>query len=353
LFAALSSACAQVGDAKVGVQPLEADVVFGVKEKVVPAAPVGFAPEAPADSVATLDAPSQSVPSAGSKRAPVDAGFSSDADNEGSGFSQDLPARPLPPARPPAPECRTAGVNDFPAQEATTFVTTERPEVGDYRFKREGTNQPTGSPFALGLSGFETRSVSDFVDRSPKASEGFVDYTWKTTQVDPLNRNQTIKTTYQMQRLDGQLAPSANGQRTGERGLTINNVERTEKMADGRTRSSTFTPSPRVLLLPVPVTVNESFNSVGVDAKSLDRLQVQGKIIGKQQVDACGERIDGWRVESTQTFNAEVRKVNYVIGMGIGGLVVLEQIDVTSTATVLKGTFTQGQVKPSAPTAAP
>lgn len=348
-LAAMTSGCAQVGAAKVGIRPIEADVVFGVKEKTPPAAPAGFA--SPSEDVAA--APIESAPSASAAPRSPKTAVTRPATSEELGFSSDEAPpppkpKPLPTPLPPPPECRTAGINDFPADESTTFVTTQRPAVGDYRFKKEGQNTPAGAPFPEEITGFETRRVADLVERSPKPSEGFVDYTWQTSQVDPLKASVTIKTTYQMQRLDGQLAPAAQGQRTGERGLTVARIERTEKLADGKVRSSSFSPAPRVLLLPVPVVVNEAFNSTGVDPTTLDRFQVQGKVIGKQQVDACGERIDGWRVESTQTFNTEARKVNYVVAMGLGGLIVLEELDVSNSATKLKATYTQAQVKPTA-----
>lgn len=57
-----------------------------------------------------------------------------------------------------------------------------------------------------------------------------------------------------------------------------------------------FAPTVGLMLLPLPATASEEFVSVAVDATSGKTVQHSGKVNGIQRVNACGEPIDGWSV---------------------------------------------------------
>ena len=84
-----------------------------------------------------------------------------------------------------------------------------------------------------------------------------------------------------------------------ERGISLMKLQR----VDAAGNSSELTFSPAVLYLPLEIVPGEEFNSVGIDPRTGSVLQNQAKVMKRERVDACGEVVDGWVVESTQTFS--------------------------------------------------
>lgn len=327
VLAIVASGCAQIGDAEVGMQNLTADVVFGVKKPPTPSGPANFpSPDATQD-----DTPPPDLTATKSRKS-------------------------LPPPPPPSASCPAATVNDAPRSVSNTRITTERPGVGQYRWKRAGKYTRSGSSFGLSLAGFEPRQIRDFTDASPDPTNGYVDYRFKTSQPDLIAPNVTIVTSWRVRHLASDDPPitTVRGQQVASTsgGVFLTGTERHEKTATGD-EVTRFTPGGSgVVYIPVPFNIGVTFDSVGVDPTTLDTLQNKGSVTKKVQVDACGDLIDAYRVEATQTFTSgqktSTQTYNYAIATSMGGVLVMEEIDGTlADGSKLQVLNNIGQVDPS------
>jgi hypothetical protein len=133
-----------------------------------------------------------------------------------------------------------------------------------------------------------------------------------------------------------------------ERGISLVKLQRVD--AQGNTSELTF--SPAVLYFPLPVQPGEQFTSVGIDARSGSVLQHQARVLRRERVDACGEIVDGWAVESTQTFSGSAqtsppRTYRYIVAPQLGGIIVSEEVHVTSPQGQTDAVFNLGQLRPA------
>jgi hypothetical protein len=309
--AVLVSAC---GTAPTGtdVQRLSLDLAFGLHE--VKAAPANFGPVAPAD-----ERPSDDITLPGvTVRTPLNAQI-------------------------PCPE---AALNAFPAREAG-FNVDALPRAGLSRWRREGTQTLTAVPgITLPVGGFETRAVR----RVTAVSDAR--FTYQTVQ--PGSAQQTVVTTWTVNTaatsttVNTVAGPSA---RTGdpERGLVLSKVDTYD--AKGKP-VGTFAPSPGILILPLPVVAGEQWTAAGLDPSTGQVLQHQGTVRGRERVDACGDVIDGWRVDGSETLQnaagvqAGTRTYNYIVATQLGGIVILEDVDGQTPDGTLKAKFWIGQLEP-------
>jgi hypothetical protein len=312
----ISSACAKKPQTGVSLQNLRADIVFGVKE---PLGPANF-----------LE-PSQPL-------------------EETAEFSSDLPSpasrggtAPVPrPAAPACPEAsRTAAVPEEAPPSAKGL-----PGEGSYLWKYEGTQEITAARgVKFTLNGFERRTVSGI--------QRFSDSQWRFTVTQKELSGDIVATQYQVKNAAASARAPQTTVRTGEvdRGLAIAGITR----FDGKSGAakSRFVPNPPVLILPLPVLPAEEFQAAGVDPASSnrERLAVQGKVIERRSVDACGDLIDGWLVEMTQTFSTSdggdrVRKFNMIVATQMGALPILETVETQDANGKVNVTFNIGQTKP-------
>jgi len=107
-----------------------------------------------------------------------------------------------------------------------------------------------------------------------------------------------------------------------------------------------------VLYLPLDIVPGEEFNAVGIDPRTGSVLQHQAKVVNRERVDACGEIVDGWVVESTQTFSgtasaAPPRTYRYIIAPQFGGLIISEEIRTATAQGTTDVTLSLAQVKPA------
>jgi hypothetical protein len=121
---------------------------------------------------------------------------------------------------------------------------------------------------------------------------------------------------------------------------------------DAAGNSSELSFSPAVLYLPLDVVPGDSFNAVGIDPRSGSVLQNQAKVVKRERVDACGDVVDGWVVESTQTFSgsaqtAPPRTYRYIIAPQLGGIIVSEEIHTANPQGTTDVTLSLGQLKPA------
>jgi len=327
LLALFTTACVSEGDPKVAVTKVEADLVFGVKEPEPPATP------------ANTNVDDALPPEAFAPAELADFGDFGDDD--------DLNDIALPP---PAPlgECPAApptAVAEAAADVNVTGLATE----GLYRWQRDGTQKPAGSgPGVPGtkIDTFERRIVRKIVKESATV------HTYETVQPDISGKNVVI-TTFRV-RTDalnrdstGAGLPVA-GPRLGEpdRGVAITRIETQD--SQGNTVSE-FNPSTPVLILPLPVSTNEEYQSVGVDPVTGQTLTHRAHVLARERVDACGEVVDGWAVEAEQTSsnpNAPVVSYRYLVAPQYGGLIVSEKLTYSAGGLDNEFLFRLGQVDP-------
>ena len=325
LLALVSTACVSQGDPKVAVTKVEANLVFGVKEPEPPAKPANTDVEGPLSDEAFEEQELGDIT-----------------------FDPDPPLGGLTPPPQPLGECPTAPPTAV-AQAAADVNITGKPGVGLYRWQRDGTQKPAGSgPNVPGtkIDTFERRIVRNFKQESPTV------HTYETVQPDISGKNVVI-TTFRV-RTDalnrdstGAGLPVA-GPRLGEpdRGVAITRIETLD--AQGNTVSE-FNPSTPVLILPLPVSTNEEYQSVGVDPRNGQTLVHRAHVLARERVDACGEVVDGWAVEAEQTSSepdAPVVTYRYLVAPQYGGVIISEKLNYSAGGLDNEFLFRLGQVEP-------
>jgi hypothetical protein len=369
LAALLLTGCVKQDAPGVGIQKLAADIVFGVK----PAAetpPPNLAPGQVGPGDATTYVPDSST--AFDKGAAFGGGdFSGPAGRPGPRLPRVTPLAPTKSTCPPA------ALTAFPAKEAGQQVEGV-PAEGQYRWKRSGNQTVANLPnVKLPVAGFEQRLVRNVV----KVSE--TEYTFETVQPE-LGTNITTISTFKVKigavsknvsppveppdlthptspvplpvkppegtqpTLPKPPLPSNVSAGDPERGISLVKLQR----VDAAGNSSELTFSPGVLYLPLEIVPGEEFNAVGVDPRTGSVLQHQAKVIKRDRVDACGEVVDGWIVESTQTFTgpgqtAPPRTYRYIVAPQLGGIIISEEIHTSSPQGTTDVVLSLGQLKPA------
>ena len=376
LAAVFLAGCVERDGPGVAVQKLAADIVFGV-EPPTTTPPPNFMPGQAGAGDATTYVPEAPVSASGPA-----AGFSGGGDFSGPADR----ARPrLPRVTPLAPSkaaCPPAALTAFPAKEAGQTVEGV-PTEGQYRWKRSGHQTAATLPnFKIPVSGFEQRLVRNVV----KVSE--TEYTFETVQPE-LAGNVTTISTFKVKigavsksvqppieppdltrptspvplpitppgnqpTLPKPPLPSNVSVGDPERGISLVKLQR----VDAAGNSSELAFSPAVLYLPLDIVPGEEFNAVGIDPRTGSVLQHQAKVTKRDRVDACGEVVDGWVVESTQTFTgpgqaAPPRTYRYVVAPQLGGIIISEEIHTAGPQGTTDVVLSLAQLKPAALPPAP
>lgn len=255
---------------------------------------------------------------------------------------------PLVAPAPPAERCPKAAITAVADSIATNNVSGP-PLVGAYDWVRGGFMQAgtTQIPF----TGFERRAVGDYT----KLSETVHQYKFRYRVP---GSPQLIEDTYKV-RTNGAVIGTTDignapmpvtGPRVGETDRGVQLVQR--RVIDNKGAVvSEFSPASPLLVMPLPASPNEEWTSVAVDTKSGQTIVHRGKTIGTKRVDACGEVVDGWAIESTQTFSSgqgssEVR-YDYVIAPQYGATFLSERFAQTVPGGSVDISYTIGQVRPS------
>lgn len=349
----------------VAIQKLAADIVFGVKPAVdVP--PPNLNPGQAGQGDATTYVPDGA------------AGPDAPDFTEGS-FSVPRPkqGRPrLTPVMPPKATCPPAALTAFPAKEAGQAV-EGTPAEGQYRWKRTGKQTVATLPgVVLPIGGFEQRLVRNV----KKVSE--TEYTFETVQPE-LGTEITTISTFKVKigavsrsvsppveppnltnptspvplpftppappvSVPKPSVPGTVSVGDPERGISLMKLQRVDKA--GNISELTFTPG--VLYLPLDVVPGEEFVSVGIDTRTGSVLQHQAKVLKRDRVDACGDIVDGWVIESTQTFSsgaatAPPRTYRYIVAPQLGGIIISEELHINSGAGTTDVVLALGQLNPS------
>jgi hypothetical protein len=375
LAALLLAGCVKQDAPGVGIQKLAADIVFGVKPADATPPPNLEPGQAGAGDATTYVPETPSTPS--------DPGAAFGGGNFSGPSGRTGPRLPrVTPIGPPKSTCPPAALTAFPAKEAGQTV-EGMPAEGQYRWKRSGTQTVATLPnVKLPIAGFEQRLIRNV----KKISE--TEYTFETVQPE-LGGNVTTISTFKVKigavsktvsppveppdltrptspvplpftppgsppTLPKPQLPGNVSAGDPERGISLMKLQRVD--AAGNTSELTF--SPAVLYLPLDIVPGEEFNAVGIDTRTGSVLQHQAKVVKRDRVDACGEVVDGWIVESTQTFTgpaqaAAPRAYRYMIAPQLGGFIISEEIHTSTPQGTTDVVLSLGQLKPAALPAAP
>ena len=253
---------------------------------------------------------------------------------------------PTGPAPAPKEECPKADLDAVAGSVATHNVSGPVP-VGGYRWVRSGFVSDDEGQFPF--TGFDRRTLTEYAKISDTVSQ------FKFTYRVPF-ANLVAEDTYRVRTdgfnrgtTDGVAAP-ATGPRVGENDRGLQLMNRKYINPQGRTVSE-FAPQTGLLLLPLPASPAEEWTSVAVDSKNGLTIVHRGKTTTTKRVDACGELVDGWAVESTQTYaqgpaSTEV-KYDYVVAPQFGAMLIQEHHVQTVGDVLIDISFTIGQIKPS------
>lgn len=320
LIGLVTAACGEQAEPTVRLQNVQADIVFGEIEPPNKAAPANAAvgPLGESDDFGEVDE------------------FEFD---DSSKLSR------LPPRPKPIEPCPPAALTEFPDKEASLNV-EGTPAVGLYRWVRDGEQTLAAAPtFKIKVGGFEKRLIRALEKESDTA------FTFETVQ-NEFGSGQIVITTYRVKTSPTQQRVGPTDVRVGEpdRGIAIVEIQR----FDAKTGAalSTFTPTPPVLILPLPIVPGEAFEGAGIDPTDGSTLRIQGSVRKRQQVDACGKVIDGWLVEGSRTFsgalgaNSGTQTYNYIVATQMGGHIIQEFVSSTSADGSSAVTFRVGQKEP-------
>ena len=312
----LLGACAR-GESGIGVQRFALDVAFGPKAPA--AGPANFGPSTPA-----------AVPEALPGQVEVEL---------------QLPGTTFRPPLGAIEDCPVADETTFPDRAAPPQV-EGMPREGLYRWQRDGIQTINAAPgVELPVGGFERRAVRA-VERSTPT-----EFSFETVQAEVdgtiVVTSWQVRTAATQRSVDTIVGPSV---RTGDpdRGLALTGIERFAP--DGSPVGTPFRPATGILYLPLPVILGETWSSAGIDPGTGEVLSHDGTVVGRQLVDACGEVVDGWRVEGSQTFGGaqnRSRTYDYGVATHLGGILIEEDVEGASADGTLDVVFTIGELSPS------
>jgi hypothetical protein len=324
LLALALSACVKQGAPGVSIAPLKADIVFGVKPVAPPAAPANTVAETPA---ATFDA--TAVDTFNEKVLEIP-------------NVTPIPRTPLGQAIDP---CPAAALTAFPKTSADVNV-KGTPAEGVYKFKRTLTvTKPGGTPATN--TGFEQHVVRRVKQTPGKTYE----FSYQVIQPDNLNPGQFALTNFRVNTnpavvqnvnrppqtigvvgtpgVDQVVTPPQD-----EPGMFVDSITKQNK--DGGAVAQPFAPVRPLKYLPLDETLvkpGQTFDTVGISPNSSQVVRHQGTVLRKTRVDACGEIVEGWLMDSTQTrsdsaTNGDV-KYFYNVATQFGAMFIAESTQLT------------------------
>lgn len=335
LVALTTAACAKPDDPGVGVDPIAADVVFGIKD-VDPAAPAN----SPSVDITPEEATSDDL---------LDESF----------FFDQPTTRNFPRPQPVKVECPAAAIDEFPDEPAPETVPLGRlPKEGIYRWKRSG--EQVINDFKTAIGGFEQRIVKSVtviqeVDNKTNDANDRVRYTFQTVQPE-LATGLVVTTDWYV---DSNPVADTEANNTSpavranvgepERGLVIRRIERQSSSGDRiRGGVTQFAPGAGLLVLPLRIRVGEKWSSVAVDTQSGREIRLDGQVRDRERVDACGEILDGWKVVATLRGESTARRTyEFIVAPQFGALLTMEKWEGETPSGTASVTYTIGQKEPT------
>lgn len=352
----VAAACSGDGQAGVGVEEVSTEVVFGAASGDEVTGPANFNPGvlSPGEARGNLDLPDQLLSPIGS------------------------PGSTGPSLQPISAPCPEALLDEFPDRSAGVNVPHDPPELpreGAYRWKKAGRlNQTVGGVTTESdVTGFERRLIRNVktveedegttvVNDAGNAVDGRgtdvtvteagVTFTYEMVQRD-LSSGSVVVTEYQVitnadtvyQDTPVGVGPPEVREGQPERGLVMKSIVALDNAGN---RRFTFQPLTGLLLLPLRVVQGEEFESVAMDTAG-QQYRIEAKVVGRKRIDACGDIVDGWLVESTFTATGPriefTRDYDYIVAPQYGGVLISEKISQAGDDTQSLE-FTLGQQDP-------
>ena len=332
LLVAMASGCVHADKPGVSISSVEANVIFGIDKAPKPVVPANTDVGTISDANAT-------------------AGF--DVNRFYNSAADKLPplvSVPLQAACPTAPPTAAA-------EKSAEATITGKPIEGVYLWKRTGTqsrpNPAGGPPLQTKITGFEKRII-----RNVKPYQDSFDpdaYTFEMVQTLIDRPIIQIRTFLVKPNSSGQEDPGSTyvvGQlpraTEPEAGVSVIKIE--DQTPDG-TSQGTFEPTTGLLMARLPIDASDSFQSSAVDPRTGETIYASAAGRGRGRIDACGDLVDGWRIETTQTRSDESGSVayNYLIATQYGGVPILEEVHSSgSDGSTYDITFSLGRLHPDA-----
>jgi len=325
----MASACVHPNKPGVSISNVEANVVFGIDTAPKPVVPAN-----------------------------TDAGdVPNDATTGGFDVNRfhNSAADKLPPlvSVPQASACPTAPPTAAAEKPADATI-TGKPQEGVYLWKRAGTqtkaNPSGGKPLTTKITGFEKRIIRNVQPYQDSFDPDAYTFEMVQTLIDrPVIQIRTflVKPNSSGQAQAGGVPVVAEPRASEpEAGVSLMKIE--DQTTDGTT-IGTFDPTNGLLMARLPIDPSDTFQSSAVDPKTGQTIFADAAGRGRGRIDACGDLIDGWRVETTQTRSDESGSVayNYLIATQYGGVPILEEIHTTAQdGSKLDITFSLGQLHP-------
>lgn len=240
-----------------------------------------------------------------------------------------------PPPSDPPPACPSAPPNRVPDEPASVNF-RNRVQPGVYPKHNEGTFAISGGVFDLTLPyPPATRDlVSEVREIQPPTPQEQVDDAAGDTRPQPEESGSAILEWDVRTEITSEISVTNTYRFTGS---AIALVKReTVTTAD----TVVFVPSPPIDLMQVNEGIGHTWRSAGVDVARRTALQVEGTIVDRKPVDLCGELVDGFVVETTETFvdldtgatsGTTEPNVRY-IATQFGGLIIREELHYTETS---------------------
>ena len=318
VLALLGTACVKQNRPGLAIKSLQSDIVFGIN-------PPAAAPNGATQIDQGLDLGNLPVPEVSA-------------------------AVPRPKPAPPA--CRVAGNSDTPEAIATTGVSNV-PAAGLYRWRFGATQDVAGLKIPIS-DVFLDRTIFDVTkpvtSTFPVGGDALTDpivtktFTYKVkTDLSVGGRGGYEIDTYQVKDHPITQGVGTSAASIGkpiivgdpERGLVL---KKTELHAPNGMLQGSFEPTPGLLMLPLSVLEGEEFESVGIDAANGSVTVVDGVVGQRKLVDACGDVVDGWQVNSRQYFAGTdlnnvtnparllLTEYDYVVATQLGGILTSEKV---------------------------
>lgn len=233
------------------------------------------------------------------------------------GFLAPPPPAPRTPVAPPTvtpPECRDADPVAFPADVATPGI-AKPPAAGRYTFRQQG---------SISVEGRDPITLPPEQSRIVDAVESDADTGTLTYDVVTEAFGETTTTSYAVRQTTGD--PSLDG-------LFLTQV--VTKRPDGTVDQ--FAPLGGVRLIALPAGPETTWQDVGTDPLTATSMVVDGRVVEKGLVNACGTVLDSWTVEVTGRILGPSKAIEidatYEVGTQFGGLVLAERVHLTGEDT--------------------
>jgi hypothetical protein len=276
---------------------------------------------------------------------------------------------PFAPIEAPCPKAALDEFPDVPAGDNVPLDPLALPREGAYRWKKGGLLKQAlgGIEQEIEVTGFERRLVKDVeLVQEDEEDVGAADqdvrergatFRYTTVQRD-LSTGNVVETGFQV-KTNGARAYRDNTSRIGpgevttgepERGVVIKSIQ--DFRPDGNRGDYRFNPASGLLVLPLQVTEGETWTSTAVDTQTGIQLTLNGDVVKRVRVDACGQEVEGFLVRSEVTGQGPQdshqfqREWDYAVAPQYGGVLISERISQSGETSDLQLRFTLGQQDP-------